>query len=319
MFLLNLFVFLSAGIIVYFIIYVLNQLYIRMCKSTARVDGKVVIITGSNTGIGKTTAIDLAQRGAIIVLACRNSEKSNAALKDIKRSSGVNCVYLMQADLSSLKSVKKFVAEFLGKFSKLHILINNAGVMMCPYEKTENGFEKQLGTNHFGHFLLTNLLLKTMVQTGNSRIINVSSYGHWFGTMNFDDIHSEKHYISIKAYGRSKLANILFTKELHRKLIGTSVTAFAVHPGAVFTELGRYLPGILQFVLRPFVPCFTKTPTQGAQTQILCAVAEGLEKDSGKYFENCAVALSSKESKDEGVAKKLWDLSEVLTNCKFDI
>ena len=212
-----------------------------VCHSKARLDGKVAIITGANTGIGKETAVDFAQRNARVIMACRNVEKGREALDEVVKRSGSNKVVLKKLDLSSLASVRKFAEEILKEEPRLDILVNNAGVMMCPYSKTEDGFEMQIGVNHFGHFLLTNLLLDRLKEAPKARIVNVSSVGHYFTWgIKFYDINSEKSYSKIVAYAQSKLANILFTKALAKRLEGTNVTVNALHPGPVATDLERH-------------------------------------------------------------------------------
>ena len=299
--------------------YVLRQWYIKMCTSKVRLDGKVVIVTGANTGVGLCTVIDLARRGAIVIMACRNMNKGEQALEQAKKESGSKDLVLLKLDLSSLKSVRDFAKEFLSRYSKLHILINNAGIMMCPYSKTEDGFEMQIGTNHFGHFVLTNLLLKVLKESAPSRVVTVSSIGHQFGKMDFEDINFEKRpYSKLAAYGQSKLANILFAKELHNKVKDHGITSYALHPGSVNTELGRYDFGA-SIYYSTFGLLYGRTPVQGAQTSIYCAVEEGLEAKSGGYFRNCGLTKSTADSCNEGHMKKLWELSEQLTSTEFPL
>ena len=216
-----------------------------VCTSKARLDGKTVIITGANTGIGKETAIDLARRGARVILACRSVERGEKAAVEVRERSGNENAEFRQLDLSSLASVRQFSAKILEEEPRIDILINNAGVMMCPYSKTVDGFEMQFGTNHLGHFLLTNLLLDRIKEAPSGRIINVSSMAYRFGKINFDDLNSEQSYGEMRAYYQSKLANVLFTRSLAKHLEGTNVTANCLHPGAVTTELQRHLSGVL--------------------------------------------------------------------------
>lgn len=287
--------------------------------SETRLDDKTVIITGANTGIGIHTVIDLAKRGATVVMACRNMHKGGIALKEAKEKSDSENIDLMQLDLSSLNSVRKFAESFSSKYEKLNILINNAGVMMCPYSKTEDGFEMHIGTNHFGHFVLTNLLLKKLIESVPARIINVSSIAHRRGKIDFDDInYNHRSYNSFAAYGQSKLANILFTKELHKKVVNHGITVYAVHPGFVYTELSRNSKWASIFY-NTIVRAFAKTALQGAQTSIYCAIQEGLEKNSGGYFADSKLISSSSDSCNEEYAKKLWELSEEMTNTKFEM
>ncbi|XP_031620660.1 retinol dehydrogenase 14-like [Contarinia nasturtii] len=195
---------------------------------------------------------------------------------------------------------------------KLHILINNAGVMAIQERQTTvDGLEIQIGTNHFGHFLLTNLLLDLLKSSAPARIINVSSFAHKFGKINRDDIQSEKSYSRMAAYGQSKLANILFTLELSKRLKGTKVTCNSLHPGAVQTELSRHF-GILNYLLLPFQNLI-KTPISGAQTSIMLAVDPALEEVDGQYFADCAIAPVSKAAQCEETAAWLWSTSENIT------
>ncbi|KAL9951012.1 hypothetical protein ACROYT_G043598, partial [Oculina patagonica] len=280
------------------------------CHSNASLKGKTVVITGGNTGIGKETAIDLAKRGAKVIIGCRNMEKGKAALKEIQERSESTNVFLDKVDLASLDSVRKFADKILNSEPRLDILINNAGVMGCDFQKTEDGFEMQMGTNHLAHFLLTMLLLDRLKRSVPSRIITVSSLGHKFTStgIDFDDIHCEKNYNAWEAYFRSKLANVLFTRELSKRLEGTHVTANAVHPGSVRTELGRHSI-VSSVVFTPIHWYVCKTPEQGAQTSIYCAVSEEMEGVSGKYLADCAIQDPSKLAQDDDAARKLWDVS----------
>ncbi|NXB96334.1 RDH12 dehydrogenase, partial [Vidua chalybeata] len=256
------------------------------CKSTARLEGKVVIITGANTGIGKETARDLAQRGKVII-ACRDTAKAEAAANEIRAETGNQQVIVKKLDLADTKSIREFAERFLAEEKELHILINNAGVMLCPYSKTADGFEMHLGVNHLGHFLLTFLLLERLKQSAPARIVNVSSLAHHGGRIRFHDLHGEKSYNRGLAYCHSKLANVLFTRELARRLQGkfqrqAGFTANALHPGSVSSELVRH--SFVMTWLWKIFSFFLKTPCEGAQTSIYCAVAEELESVTGQYF-----------------------------------
>ncbi|XP_065671062.1 retinol dehydrogenase 11 [Hydra vulgaris] len=287
-----------------------------ICTTTTKMDRKTVIITGANTGIGKETALELAKRGATIVLACRDLKKGNTAVVDIKNQTKNENVFLKELDLSSLHSIRLFASSFMKEFSSLHVLINNAGVF-CPQQKTKDGFEMHLGVNHLGHFLLTNLLLKHMNATNEPcRIINVTSKLHEFGKINFNDINFENNYSIYKAYSQSKLANILFTIELNKKLSHSNITVYAVHPGLVLTNILRH-----DFFTSHFIPrCFFKTPKQGAQTILYCATQEGLETFSGSYFAECQITKSRNTSiSDAKLSKKLWEYSEKATNTSFPL
>ncbi|KAJ6643777.1 Retinol dehydrogenase 12 [Pseudolycoriella hygida] len=287
-------------------------------KDDVRIDGKIVIITGANCGIGRETALDLAKRGARVYLACRDVAKADAARTDIIQQTGNVCVFVKKLDLTSFESIRKFVEDFKKCETKLHILINNAGVMAIKNrEMTTDGLEMQLGTNHFGHFLLTNLLLDIMKASAPARIINVSSMAHRPRKINRDDLQLEKSYSKWPAYCQSKLANILFTRELAKRLRGTNVTANSLHPGVVRTELSRHL-AIVRFAALP-LHAFTKTPKSGAQTSIMLAVDPNLEGVTGKYFADCAITKESSAAQCDETAAWLWDVSEKITGVKGDV
>ncbi|NXW69207.1 RDH12 dehydrogenase, partial [Hirundo rustica] len=290
------------------------------CKSTARLEGKVVIITGANTGIGKATAKDLAQRGKIII-ACRDIAKAEAAASEIRAETGNQQVIVKKLDLADTKSIREFAEKFLAEEKELHILINNAGVMLCPYSKTADGFEMHLGVNHLGHFLLTFLLLERLKQSAPARIVNVSSLAHHGGRIRFHDLQGEKSYNRGLAYCHSKLANVLFTRELARRLQGKSqrhrgFTANALHPGSVYSELVRH-SSVMSWLWKIF-SFFLKTPSEGAQTSIYCAVAEELDSVTGQYFSDCQPAYVSPRGRDDETAKKLWSVSCELLGIQWD-
>ncbi|XP_068199952.1 retinol dehydrogenase 12-like [Antennarius striatus] len=277
-------------------------------SSTARLDDRTVIITGANTGIGKETAIDLAKRGAKIIMACRDMEKAQAAMKEVTESSGNQNVVCMKLDLGDTNSIREFAEAINSGEPKVNILINNAGVMSCPFGKTADGFEMQIGINHFGHFLLTYLLIDLIKRSAPARIVNVSSMAHSWGSINLEDINSEKSYDKNRAYAQSKLANVLFTRSLAKRLEGTGVTTYSLHPGVVQTDLYRHLPGAQRAVVKLVSP-FTKSSIQGAQTNIYCAVEPSLDNESGGYYSDCAPANCSAAGKDDELAQKLWELT----------
>ena len=213
-----------------------------VCRSQAKLDGKTVIITGANTGIGLETAVDLAKRNARVILACRSVERGETAAVEVRKRSGNDNVVFVQLDLASLDSVRECAAKILEEEPRIDILINNAGIMGLPERQlTQDGFEMQFGVNHLGHFLLTNLLIDRIKEVPSARIVNVSSKAHSGGNLDFDNLNSEKSYIHWVAYGTSKLANILFTRSLAKRLEGTRITANSLHPGVIMTELGRHL------------------------------------------------------------------------------
>ena len=293
-----------------------------VCTSQARMDGKTVLITGANTGIGKETAIDLAHRGARIIMACRDMTRGKDALNDVAEKTGSSKLVLKQLDLASLASVRTFAEDINKTEPELHVLINNAGVMVpSELQKTEDGFEIQMGVNHLGHFLLTNLLIDLLKSSQPSRIVVVSSMAHSATTsssFNFENINSEKYYRKWDAYGQSKLANILFTRELTKRLEGAGVTANSLHPGAVKTELSRNV-GRIEAIAVQFMFLFCKTPTEGAQTNIYLAVSEEVEDMSGLYFADCKVKEPSRGAQDDEAAKKLWEISAQLVGLETTI
>lgn len=292
-----------------------QRLYIRRAKyiKNTRITDKVVVITGANTGIGKENAIDHASRGAKVYIACRDISRGEEALKEIRRLSGSNNVHFLQLDLASIESIREFSQKFHSIESQLHILINNAGVMACPKGFTKDGFEMQLGTNHLGHFLLTNLLLDLIKASSPSRIVVVSSEGHRLSDINKNDLMFEKFYSKYKAYGQSKLANILFAKELAKRLEGTGVAVNSLHPGVVKTELGRHMNATLRkYIVEPLFTPFFKTPWEGAQTQIRLAVDPELENVTGKYFSDCKEKTPSRDARNDETATWLWNKSAEL-------
>lgn len=283
-----------------------------VCRSKARLDGKTVLITGANSGIGKETAVDMAKRGARVILACRDMGRATKAADEVRKWSGNGNVVVKMLDLASLQSVRALAKDVQQTEERLDILINNAGIMMCPQWNTDDGFEMQFGVNHLGHFLLTNLLLDLLKKSTTSRVVNVSSLAHETGKIHFDDVNLEKNYDPLVSYKQSKLANVLFTRELAVRLKGTGVTTYALHPGLIQTELGRHFLSSLSLWKRLlFMPLylFVKTPWQGAQTTIYCAVDESLQNTSGLYYSDCAPKEAAPQGRDDATALKLWDLS----------
>lgn len=282
--------------------------------------GRIAIVTGSSSGIGYEAAKVLANKNAKVIIAVRNLTKGELAKSNILGQNKSVDVEVMKIDLSDLASVKSFAEEYKNKYKKLDLLINNAGVMIPPYSKTINGFELQMGTNHFGHFALTLQLLDTIQATPNSRIVNVASAAHKYGNINFDDLNWEnRKYKSWRAYGDSKIANLYFTKELAARLNKVIVTA--AHPGWTATELQRH-SGLFGF-LNQF---FAMKQDQGALPTLRAATDENT--NSGDYFgpdgwqewKGYPVKVdTNKLAKDTSVAKKLWDVSEELTKVKFSV
>ncbi|XP_027054319.1 uncharacterized protein LOC113681427, partial [Pocillopora damicornis] len=293
-----------------------------VCRSKARLDGKTVIVTGANTGIGKETASDLARRGAKVILACRDEQRATDAAKDIIAETGSDKVLVRILDLNSFESVRAFAKLISETEERLDILVNNAGIGLgAPYRLTKDGYESVFQVNYLSHFLLTLLLLDKMKKSAPSRIVNVSSLAHEqkIATLQLEDfkLSKEKFDKGFGRYAQSKLAQVVFTKELSRRLEGTGVTVYALHPGGVNSDIWRNYKFLENPFLKPFVTLiaylFLKDCKQGAQTSIYCSVAEELEGVSGLYFSDCKVREGNKLAKDPGLAKKLWDVSERIT------
>ncbi|KAJ8670339.1 hypothetical protein QAD02_001598 [Eretmocerus hayati] len=285
----------------------------KQYEGKEKLTDKVVIVTGANTGIGKEVARDLAKREAKVIMACRDMFKCEAARKEIVVETRNKYVYCRMCDLASQASIREFVELFKKEFTKLHILINNAGIMRCPLSHTKEGIEMQIGVNHMGHFLLTNLLLDTLKASAPSRIIHVTSVAHLRGKMSTFDLNSDEKYDPGAAYAQSKLANAMFSKELAIKLKGTGVTSNAVHPGVVDTEITRHMSyfnsTISGFLLKPLIWPFIRTPRQGAQTILYAALSPELEGVSGEYFSDCQRAEPNPLVEKTSLREWLWSTS----------
>jgi retinol dehydrogenase 14 len=276
--------------------------------SQSAMNGKVCLITGANSGIGKATALGLAQMGATVVMVCRDQAKGEAAQREIKAASSSESVDLLLADLASQQSIRQLAGEIRERYPGLHVLINNAGISPSARRLTSDGIESTLAVNHLAPFLLTNLLLDHLKASAPARIVNVSSTA--MGTIDFDNLQGEKQFNMMSIYGQSKLMNGLFTYELARRLEGTGVTANCLHPGVVSTNLARdFFP-----LFRLLVRFFFISPEKGAQTSIYLASSPEVEGVSGKYFIKKREAKSSPASYDEAAAKRLWRISEELTH-----
>uniref|UniRef100_T1J5Y8 Dehydrogenase n=1 Tax=Strigamia maritima TaxID=126957 RepID=T1J5Y8_STRMM len=278
-------------------------------KAKTPLTGKTIIVTGSNTGIGKETARDFVSKGARVILACRNLEKANEAAEDIK-TAGAGEVVARRLDLSSFKSIHQFAKEILESEERIDILVNNAGVMSSK-GRTEDDFDLVFGTNHLGPFLLTHLLLDKIKESAPARIVNVASELHRRASIDWDDINLDQpgKYGTLKAYSQSKLCNILFSNELARRLQGSGVNVYSLHPGVINSELHRNFSGIVGVLGGIVFPLFTKTVKQGAQTTIYCALSERVQNQSGLYYSDCAEKRTSALARDEEAAKKIWNIS----------
>ncbi len=285
-----------------------------MSTLNTSMQGKICMVTGANSGIGKATALGLAQMGATVVMVCRDRARGEAAQSEIKTKSGNDAVDLLLADLSSQQLIRQLVENFKQHYTQLHVLINNAGLFMLTRRKTVDGLETTFAVNQLAPFLLTNLLLDTLKASAPARIVNVSSESHESGYIKMDDLQAEKRYRPMRAYEQSKLALVLFTYELARRLQETGVTANCLHPGFVATNIGQSGVG---FVGRPAVKLifrFGISPEEGAKTSIYLASSPDVEGVTGKYFARSIPRRSAPISYDESLQQQLWEESAKLVN-----
>jgi NAD(P)-dependent dehydrogenase (short-subunit alcohol dehydrogenase family) len=284
--------------------------------------GRTAVITGANTGLGYETAGVLAAKGAHVVLAVRNLEKGKAAADLIARATPGASVAIQELDLTSLDSIRDAAEQLRSDHESIDLLINNAGVMMTPKSTTKDGFELQFGTNHLGHFALTNLLLDRVLAAPGSRVVTVSSVGHRFASgIRFDDLQWERDYGRVRAYGQSKLANLMFTYELQRRLQGTNTIAVAAHPGSSNTELARNTPPVVRAVFSAITPLVAQSADMGALPTLRAATDPGVL--GGQYYGPDGfgeqrgypkVVASSAASHDTDAQRRLWTVSEELTS-----
>ena len=293
--------------------------------------GKTIIVTGGNSGIGYEAAQQLARKGSYVVLACRDMEKARAAIASITAAHREASLAALPLDLASLASIRSFASAFLAQHSALHVLCNNAGVMALPYRKTVDGFEMQFGTNHLGHFALTGLLLERLLATPGARVVNVSSGAHRMGAIRFDDLHWERGYRKWAAYGQSKLANLLFTYELQRKLAAgnANLISVACHPGYAATNLqlagprmagATFMESLSQLANR----YVAQSAAMGALPTLHAATAPDVRGGDyigpaglGEMWGHPKKVQSNRRSHDTAVAAKLWEISEQLTGVRY--
>jgi NAD(P)-dependent dehydrogenase (short-subunit alcohol dehydrogenase family) len=286
-----------------------------MAPLNTTMQGKICLITGANSGIGKATALGLAKMGATVVMVSRNREKGEAAQAEIKTKSGNEAVDLLLADLSSLQEVRQLAQDFKQRYTHLHVLINNAGVNLLRRRVSVDGYEMTFAVNYLAPFLLTNLLLDTLRASAPSRIVNVSSGAHENASLNLQDLQAEQRYRFMRVYGQSKLALIMFTYELARKLQGTGVTVNCLHPGFVATNIGQSgMNPALASIAKLFISSMGISPEEGAQTSLYLATSPDVEGVSGRYFVKSVPKRSSSISYNKTLQQQLWNTSEQLVS-----
>jgi retinol dehydrogenase 12 len=274
--------------------------------------GKRVLVTGATAGIGKQTALELAQRGAEVIIVGRNADKTAAVVAELRQAaSGAATIDSLLADLSSMASVRALAASFLAKYDRLDVLVNNAGAFFPKREVTVDGWERTFATNHLSYFLLTELLLPALEKAPGARIVNVSSAAHAAAPLDFDDLMAERSsYGAFRQYGRSKLANIFFTRELARRLAPKNITANCLHPGFVASEF--LAKGGIWSLLKPVASLFAIDVVAGAKTSVYLATSPEVAHTSGKYFDKCKETQPKKLAEDDAAAKRLWQVSAQL-------
>lgn len=277
------------------------------------------MVTGANAGIGKITALELAKQGAQVVIVARSQARGAEAQAEIIAASGNGDVHLLQADLSSQAEIRKLAAQFKRDFTRLDVLVNNAGAFFNRRQLSVDGLEMTFALNHLGYFLLTHLLLDALQASAPARIINVSSDAHRGAKIDFDDLQAARGYAGFRVYGISKLANVLFTYELARRLGGTAVTANALHPGFVATNFGRNNGFVVDKLFGLLGRFFAKSPEEGAETSIYLAASPEVAGVSGQYFVNKKAVKSSLASYDADAARRLWEISEELVGLAVSV
>ncbi|UZR94643.1 SDR family oxidoreductase [Chondrinema litorale] len=279
-------------------------------------EGKICIVTGANTGIGKETALGLAQKGAEVIMLCRNMQKGVAAKEEIINKTGNENIHLIITDLASFKSVHQAIETIKKNYKKIDVLINNAGAYFTEFALTEDGNERQFQVNHLSGFLLTLSLLDLLKAAEAARIINVSSIGNYKGDIHFDDLNLTNSYNGLKAYRQSKLSNVLFTYELARRLSDTNITVNTLHPGVVGTQIGYANNRTFHALAWKIGSYFMINSKDGAATTLYLATSEEVEGITAKYFEKCKAKRSAEKSYDKELATKLWEVSEKICGIK---
>ena len=273
---------------------------------------KICLITGANAGIGQQTALELAQLGATVVIVARDPQRGETARAAIAAATGNTRVDLLQADFAVPDSIRAMTAAFAARYDRLDVLVNNAGVYLTGREETAEGLERTFAVNHLGYFMTTLLLWDSLLAAPAARVINLSSDAHRQAKINFDDLQNKRKYAGFRAYGPSKLANVLFTRELARRLEGTGVTANCFHPGWVASGFALNNGGVIAKLLSVVAPVLARSPEQGADTLIWLATSAEAAPHTGEYFANRAVRRTAQRGQDAALAARLWELSERL-------
>lgn len=278
--------------------------------------GQTAVITGATSGIGRATAVDFARRGARLLLVGRNEERARETARAIRAAAPRADFEILRGDFAAQAEVRRVGEELLGRIDRLDLLVNNHGVTLARRQTTPDGYEATFAINHLGYFHLTGLLLPRLRATPGARIVSVASEAHKFGALELDDLHSERNYGAMRVYGKSKSANILFTRELARRYGSPQLTINCVHPGGVATNLGAG-QGPLLSALQRVVMLFMKTPEQGAQTSIYAATSPEAAGKQGAYYADCRERRPAAHCLDDGTARALWEVSERLTGCAY--
>jgi len=277
---------------------------------------KTIVVTGATSGIGRATALGLAKLDSRLILVGRDAGRAEETVAAIRNATGRKDVEIVLGDFASQAELRRVAGELLARTQAIHVLVNNAGVTMMKRTTTPDGLETTFAVNHLGYFLLTGLLLPRLRAGAPARIVNVASDAHRWGKLDLDDLQNEKSFAAMRVYGQSKTANLLFTRELARRLEGSGVTVNALHPGAVATRLGRG-SGAGYDLLQRVISLFMKSPEQGAETSIHLASAPELERVSGRYFSNKKEKQPEPHATDDAAARRLWEISEKLTGFQY--
>jgi len=278
-------------------------------------EGKVVLVTGASSGIGRATAVGLARRGARVLLVGRNPERCAAALSEVRAAGGADS-RLIPADLASLAAIRALADEVSAVTSRIDVLVNNAATFVTTRTTTVDGFETTFAVNHLAYFLLTGLLLPLLRRSPAARIVSVASNGHRMGRLDLGDLQNERSYSTLRVYGQSKTANILWTRELARRLEGTGITANCLHPGAVRSNLGMGNGPVLDRLQR-ILTRFMKAPERGARTSVYLATSPEVEGVTGRYFVDCREKQPAEHATDPDIARRLWEISEHLVGLSY--